>query len=140
METAARPLVPVEQEGSLSPGKQAECPLPCSLFFAGATATDATVCQYAASGVGTAGQKADGGVSCFPSYNCGKDWTMCRQIPAPSNPPAPSERAAAACAEIAGLNVGGDQPSPLGAWLKATGDLGCGWGQHVRQRRSVLRA
>jgi hypothetical protein len=128
VETAARPLVPVEQEGSLSPGKQAECPLPCSLFFAGATATDATVCQYAASGVGTAGQKADGGVSCFPSYNCGKDWTMCRQIPAPSNPPAPSERAAAACAEIAGLNVGGDQPSPLGAWLKATGDLGCGWG------------
>jgi len=124
-----RPLVPPAQQGSLEPGKQTLCPSRCTNYFAGASADEPLVCQYAASGVGTIGQR-EGGVSCYPSYNCGQDWTMCQQLPADDAAAAPlaSARAQEACAEVAGLTAGGAAPTPLGRWLKGNGDLGCGWG------------
>jgi len=53
------------------------CNIKCSAYYAGASASDPLVCKYKASGVATVQESREEGVTCFPAYNCGSDWTVC---------------------------------------------------------------
>ena len=106
--------------------------------YIGANADQLAICQYQASGVGTVDDNSENiGVSCYPSYNCRSDWTVCLQEPAllannlvdesgeftEAYPPTADD----ICGEITGLS-GYGTATGLGGWIKGEGDLRCGWG------------
>eukprot|EP00620_Florenciella_sp_RCC1587_P016271 CAMPEP_0182567918 /NCGR_PEP_ID=MMETSP1324-20130603/9011_1 /TAXON_ID=236786 /ORGANISM="Florenciella sp., Strain RCC1587" /LENGTH=881 /DNA_ID=CAMNT_0024781999 /DNA_START=50 /DNA_END=2695 /DNA_ORIENTATION=+ len=117
------------------------CNVKCSAYYAGASASDPLVCKYKASGVATVQESREEGVACFPAYNCGSDWTVCvnnEEAMDVRKEDGGSDDITNVCNELATLEKGGYggndppsggyKPSPLGGWMKSTGELGCGWG------------
>jgi len=134
--------VPLD-ESYINPGGSVRCPSRCRRYFAGAGPGDGTICQKQASGVGTAQQNLELGVACYPAYGCGRDMITCVDQAFEGSLPDTSD-AASACA---GLDlVQAEDPwtcgtaeenrppcnstanNNAGKWLKANGDLACGWG------------
>jgi len=137
------PAVPINNS-FLNPGGSAYCPSKCRYYFAGASNASSTVCQKQSSGTGLAEQNEKFGVSCFPAYGCGIDMITC--INQEWKGPMPKEKAVGeacagldsivaedpwTCGSIAEGRTPCKQPqgnNAVGLWLKATADLGCGWG------------
>ena len=131
-------------EGYLNPGGSTRCPSRCRRYFAGAGPGDGTICQKQASGVGTAQQNFELGVACYPAYGCGRDMITCVDQAFEGSLPDTSD-AAAACADLALVQpedpwtcgtaeenrppcVNNTPNNNAGKWLKANGNLACGWG------------
>ncbi|CAE7255810.1 unnamed protein product [Symbiodinium natans] len=127
----------------INPGGSTRCPSRCRRYFAGAGPGDGTICQKQASGVGTAQQNFEQGVACYPAYGCGRDMITCVDQAFEGSLPDTSD-AALACADLELVQAEdpwtcgtAEESRPqcnstannnAGKWLKANGELGCGWG------------
>jgi hypothetical protein len=118
------------------------CPYKCKAYFAGAGNHSARVCQKQASGVGTAQQNLANGVSCYPAYGCNQDMVTCVNQDWTDELPDISNHTFACqgleqlvaedpwtCGREGKPDCKHDTPNNnAGQWLKASSNLGCGWG------------